>query len=195
MSNGSNNDEQLNKSLVERDGINSNVSLEKLIELDESGEDLSNLVDQRTINNIRSFLVLYVKNQFRRILKLTNFVEKMEDAIISSLDDPNSHKMDDVMKTMKTLQLSLDKALGLVQKICSNDDYLQVVVGKAENINYIYQQGEENVVNLDKLVDQDSREKIRGVIMDILDDLNADTSESNEEYIIDVDSEGYVEDE
>lgn len=143
-----------------------------------ANNDLNVPVDidgERLIDRSKLFLVAQARNDLTRIIKLTNFLEKLEDkfidAVNSALDDsPNQIML--ISGAMDTISRCLADANEHVMQIMKDDKLQQVIINTT---NIITPDGSTATI-----IDADSRDSVRNLAASLLAQLTAIDADSTE---------------
>jgi len=142
------------------------LSIDQILSKCENNEDMSNVPYDNIRNNAKIFLIYYAKSQLRRVIKLTDNLEKLEDKLIESatyVSDPEV-----LMRIISTIQGSLSSAISLIDKVSTNDNYVKFVFNDNRKfINNIVGDSAINSVGQVSL-NKESRNKIRELASDLL---------------------------
>jgi hypothetical protein len=149
-----------------------------------ANNDLENPVDingEQLMARTKLFVVAQARNSLNRIIKLTNFLEKLEDKFIEAVNnrienEPESITM--LSMAMETISKCLADANETVSQVLK-DDRLQSVVFNTTNI--ITPDGQKATV-----LDADSRDAIRNLAGSLLSQLSKFSEESE---VIDVEEQ------
>ena len=134
------------------------------------------------MDRTKLFLVAQARNSLNRIIKLTSFLEKLEDKFIKAVSERLDNEPDNVtmialsMETVsKLLQDANNTVLGIVK-----DEKLQQIVINTTNI--ITPDGSSATV-----IDPDSRDSVRNVAASLLSQLSK-ASFNDDEDVIDIET-------
>ena len=126
------------------------------------------------IDRTKLFVVAYARNQLNRIIKLTNFLERLEDKFITAVSEriesePESLTM--ISMAMETISKCLEDANSVVFQVLK-DDRLQNIIINTTNI--ITPDG-----NSATIIDADSRDEVRKLAESLLAQLSKISEENN----------------
>lgn len=131
--------------------------------------DITAALTDKTVDNMKAFLIIYSRSQLNRVVKLTNSLNKMEDQLIEKAMAGQDIDMDALMSVIRVIQKSLDSALGLIKQVTTDESYLQVIVNNTKVVNNtLNQYNISTAASIPVLANQDSREKVRSAIGAIL---------------------------
>lgn len=131
--------------------------------------DITAALTDKTVDNMKAFLIIYSRSQLNRVVKLTNSLNKMEDQLIEKAMAGQDIDMDALMSVIRVIQKSLDSALGLIKQVTTDESYLQVIVNNTKVVNNtLNQYNVSTAASIPVLANQDSREKVRSAIGAIL---------------------------
>lgn len=156
--------------------INSNLALDTM-SLIANCEDLtSNTIETSdvSLNKFKLFLVAQAKNELRRIVKLTTFLDQVEDNFVSTATDLMQEypdNLDLISETMKTLMACINRSNDLISAVMSDDKLNSFVF----NINTGDMQN--NKFGLDI----DSRTRVRATANNLLTMLTAKAESPTED--------------
>lgn len=118
-------------------------------------------------NNSKIFLIYYAKRQLSRVIKLTQYLEDLEDRLMASSESVSDPEV--LMKVIGTIQSSMNTAISLIDKVSTNDNYVKLIYN--DNRQVINNLGTINAVgNLN--LSKESRSKIRGLAEQLLSQMN-----------------------
>lgn len=125
------------------------------------------------LDRTKLFVVAYARNQLNRIIKLTNFLERLEDKFIQAVTErietePESLTM--ISMAMETISKCLEDANSVVFQVLK-DDRLQNIIINTTNI--ITPDG-----NSATIIDADSRDEVRNLAASLLEQLSKLSSEA-----------------
>lgn len=118
-------------------------------------------------NNSKIFLIYYAKNQLGRVLKLTSYLEQLEDKLMKSSEEVTDPRM--LINIINTIQNSMNSALSLIDKISTNENYVNLIYN--DNRKVINQLGVINSVQ-DIPLSRESRKKVRNLAESLLTQLS-----------------------
>lgn len=144
-----------------------NYSIDEIAEMCEQEKELSadSIPYENVRNNSKIFLIYLAKNQLKRVVKLSKYLENLEDRLIENskeITDP-----DELMKIIGSIQSSMMTAINLIDKISTDDNYVKFVFNDNRKIiNNVSNQiiNSTNSINLSK----ESRDKLRNLAEDLL---------------------------
>jgi hypothetical protein len=134
---------------------------------------------ERLIDRSKLFLVAQARNDLTRIIKLTNFLEKLEDKFIDAVnnaleDDPNSILL--ISSAMDTISRCLADANEHVMQIMKDDKLQQVIINTT---NIITPDG-----NSTTIIDADSRDSVRNLAASLLAQLSSMSDEEATDAVV-----------
>lgn len=150
----------------------SKVMMEKLA--DNSTDTQIDINGEELVDRTKLFVVAYARNQLNRIIKLTNFLERLEDKFIDAVNnriesEPESISM--ISLAMETISKCLDDANSVVFQVLK-DDRLQNIIINTTNI--ITPDG-----NSATIIDPDSRDEVRNLASSLLEQLSKISKEND----------------
>lgn len=146
-------------------------------------KDISGALTANTVDNMKSFLIVYARSQLNRVVKLTDALGNLEDKLIMSAMSSTDLDVDALMRIISTIQKSLSSSLDLVKQVTSDESYLNVIINNTEIVNNTINQV--NVGNqIPVLKNQDSRDKVRGAVNKIMQQL--ELMEKDESLVVEV---------
>lgn len=137
--------------------------------------DKSILNDAFTENNqAKMFLVAQAKNEMRRIVKLTNFLDTVEDRFI----DTATTLMNEYPDNLEVVQSTIDTIMKCINR--SND--LITAIVKDDKLNsFVFQNNDAEIFEDYKDVTPQSKDKIRTFASNMIDRLTQLEDEINKE--------------
>ena len=172
----------MSEDLAVKIGDDTNSSMVMMKQL--ASNDLDTTVDingEQLVSRTKLFVVAQARNSLNRVIKLTNFLEKLEDKFIEAVNnrienEPESITM--IAMAMETISKSLADANETVSQVL-RDEKLQSIVINTTNI--ITPDGQRATV-----VDADSRDAIRNLAGSLLSQLSKFSEESE---VVDVEEQ------
>lgn len=124
-------------------------------------------------NNSKIFLIYYAKSQLSRVIKLTNYLQVLEDKIMDDIIAAPEVEIDQLLRVVQTIQTSVNSALQLIDKISTNDNYISLIYNdnRQQLIN-----NSKNLISNRIEISKDSREKLRRIAENLMNSLS-DNSE------------------
>lgn len=119
------------------------------------------------VDRSKLFLVAQARNSLNRIIKLTEFLEKLEDKFITAVSERLDNEPDNITLislSMETLSKLLQDANNTVTQIIKDDKIQQVVIS---NTNIITPDG-----NSATIIDADTRDNVRNYAASLLAQLS-----------------------
>lgn len=161
------------------------TSLYMMKELAKNETDLTVDSDSQ-VEKTKMFYVMYARHTLNRIIKLTTFLEKLEDRFISAVDDiidkqPESISL--ISTAMETISELLKDCNAVVKDVLKDDKLNNVVINNTQIIN-------PNGTSA-TIIDSNSRDEIRNWAASLLSQL--EKVQAEEQEVIDVeptDAEG-----
>lgn len=139
------------------------------------------------LDRSRIFLIAQAKHTLSRIIRLTNFLEKLESKFITAVDERLEDEPDNLSiltGSMETISKLLYDANNIVTQVL-RDDKLQLVINNISTTSVITPDGKSATI-----IDADSRDAVRNLASSLLSSLQAvdaddvidvDVSEDNKE--------------
>lgn len=171
-----------------------NLTINQILEKCENEEYMA--LDQVPYENVRNnskiFLIYYAKSQLRRVIKLSNNLEILEQKLmetVESIQDPQV-----ILNTITSIQSMLTQTINLIDKISTNDNYVKFVFNDNRTVlNQIESATIDATNNID--LSRESRVKLRKIALDLMDKINVVDSETNVDVLnasdlVDVDNLG-----
>lgn len=136
-----------------------------------------------SLNKFKLFLVAQAKNELRRIVKLTNFLDQVEDNFINTANDLMAEYPDNIdliSETMKTLMACINRSNDLISAVMSDDKLNSFVF----NINTGDSQNDKFGLDIDSRTRvRDSANKLLAMLTSKADEpvekVNEDNTNSN----------------
>lgn len=134
---------------------------------DQTLDDIKNLTSSKVTDQLKVFLISQARNELKRVVKLTKFLDRLENDYISKVEK----KMENSDLTLKqysdTIYLVTDllsRSNDIITKVL-RDDSLTTILNTT-----IYHTNDTTQVSsvVSSLKDAQSREKVRNVIQNIL---------------------------
>lgn len=159
------------------------TSLYMMKELAKNDTDLSVDSDSQ-VEKTKMFYVMYARHTLNRIIKLTTFLEKLEDKFITAVDDiidkqPESISI--ISTAMETISELLKDCNAVVKDVLKDDRLNNVVINNTQIIN---PNGTAATI-----IDADSRDEIRNLASSLLAQLEKIKDDETEVIDIEVDEE------
>lgn len=163
-----NNEKEESLEIVENDSEVSNFKMmEKISENRQSLEDIKNLTSSKVTDQLKVFLVSQARNELRRVVKLTEFLDRLEDQYIDkvnesvSFDDLTLKQYGEVIGLITDL---LARSNDIIYKVLRDDSLMTIL-----NTTIYTDVGSSQVSSVvSSLKDAQSRERVRNVIQTIL---------------------------
>lgn len=140
---------------------------------------------EQLLDRTKLFMIAHARQQLNRIIKLTKFLEKLEDKFIDAVNnrldnEPESITM--ISMAMETISKCLESANGEVFQILKDDRLANIVINTT---NIITPDG-----NSATIIDADSRDEVRNLASSLLQQLtnisNQAEKQNSDEAVIDV---------
>lgn len=159
------------------------TSLYMMKELAKNDTDISVDSDSQ-VEKTKMFYVMYARHTLNRIIKLTTFLEKLEDKFITAVDDiidkqPESISI--ISTAMETISELLKDCNAVVKDVLKDDRLNNVVINNTQIIN---PNGTAATI-----IDADSRDEIRNLASSLLAQLEKIKDDETEVIDIEVDEE------
>jgi hypothetical protein len=139
--------------------IPSSKFLAQYLENNTLESDTSTLID-RTPTDLKSYLSLYARGQLKRIEKLTEYLDKMEDKL---LNDMERYEDKEFLRAIQLIQQSLSSSVELVKMIGTDDNYLNIFY-QENHINGNTENPATPQNPVANILSKDSREKLRQLL-------------------------------
>ena len=142
---------------------------------------------EQLLDRTKLFMIAHARQQLNRIIKLTKFLEKLEDKFIDAVNnrldnEPESITM--ISMAMETISKCLESANGEVFQILKDDRLANIVINTT---NIITPDG-----NSATIIDADSRDEVRNLASSLLQQLtnisNQAEKQNSDEAVIDVET-------
>lgn len=150
---------------------NSNMDLMSILAKDQQTlEDVEMLTSNKVQDQLKVFLIAQARNELTRVVKLTQFLDTLEDSFIDEVSgslitkDLTLKQYGDIIEVITTL---LTRSNEIISKVLKDDSLTMILTA-----NYTEQNTTTSIVS--QLKDPHSRERVRSVIQSIL--MRADTS-------------------
>lgn len=119
-------------------------------------------------NNSKIFLIYYAKSQLARIIKLTNYLQVLEDRMMDTIGSMAKVSPDLYLRAMEALQKSVDSVIQLVDKVSTNDNYISLIYN--DNRQQLIDNSQHLISNRVE-ISKDSREKLRRIAEHLMSSL------------------------
>ena len=170
--------EEVKQNIVISEPESSNLALMKQL----ANNDLSIPVEmnaEQLLDRTKLFLIARARNSLNRIIKLTAFMEKLEDKFMNTMDnyiDDDNCDLDVLTLAMETVSKCISDANDCVMQVMKDDKLQQIVINTT---NIITPDG-----NSATIIDGDSRDEVRNLAASLL----AQLSNYADSDIVEVDS-------
>jgi hypothetical protein len=155
----------------------SNLTVEDIVKKSYDEEVITS--DVAPFNNVRNnskiFLIYYAKSQLSRVIKLTNYLQVMEDRMMDALTNMNKVHPALYLQAIEALQKSVDSAIQLIDKVSTNDNYISLIYN--DNRQQLIDNSQ-NLISNRIEISKDSREKLRRIAEHLLSTLDKSTGDS-----------------
>lgn len=157
------------------------TDLDTIAEKCQNDISIADYLGSSTLDNMKSFLIVYARSQLTRIIKLTKALDEMETALLEEAMKPENISPETLMATIKTIQNSLNSAINLVKQVTSDESFINVIIDNSKVINNNLNQVNNYAINNARiqLPSQKSRAKVRDTVSLILAKLEEEEGESN----------------
>lgn len=149
------------------DQISNMDMMTKVSNNEQSLEDIKHLTSSKITDQLKVFLVAQARNELSRVVKLTQFLDRLENEYLSRVQQ----KVEDNTMTLKQYSDTINLITGLLSR--SNDIIYKVL--KDDSLmtilnTTIYTSGDPTQVSsvVSSLKDAQSRERVRNVIQNVL---------------------------
>lgn len=160
--------------------------MEKIANDEQTFQDIKLLTSTKVTDQLKVFLVSQARNELSRVIKLTNFLDKIENGYLNKID--KLMKDDEIsLKQYGEIVETITTLLGRSNSIISNilkDDSLTTILNTTIYTN-TDTNGGQGVSVVSQLKDPQSREKVRNVINQILYKTENYAEEQPNEVVID----------
>lgn len=122
---------------------------------------------EKLLDRTKLFLIARARNNLTRIIKLTDFLERLEDKFMESVNtilDDNPNQLQLMVMSMETVSKLLQDANDTVIQVLKDDKLQQIVINTT---NIITSEGSSATV-----IDPDSRDSIRNLASSLLAQLS-----------------------
>ena len=127
-------------------------------------------------NNSKIFLIYYAKSQLQRVIKLTNYLQVLEDRMMDTITNMAKVHPDLYLRAIETLQKSVDSAIQLIDKVSTNDNYISLIYN--DNRQQLIDNSQN--LSLNKIeISKDSREKLRRIAEHLMTSLERVSNENS----------------
>lgn len=126
-------------------------------------------------NNSKVFLIYYAKSQLTRVIKLTNYLQVLEDKIMNDVMAAEEVSIDQLLRVAGSIQSSVNAALSLIDKISTNDNYISLIYN--DNRQQLIDNSQ-NLISNKIEISKDSREKLRRIAENLLSSISDSSGNS-----------------
>lgn len=126
-------------------------------------------------NNSKVFLIYYAKSQLTRVIKLTNYLQVLEDKIMNDVMAAEEVSIDQLLRVAGSIQASVSAALQLIDKISTNDNYISLIYN--DNRQQLIDNSQ-NLISNKIEISKDSREKLRRIAENLLSSISDSSGNS-----------------
>lgn len=155
-------------------------------------EDIKNLTSSKVTDQFKVFLVSQARNELSRVVKLTKFLDRLEAQYIS--------KVTSSMESDKLTLKQYSDCIGLITELLSRSNEIIYKVLRDENLmtilnTTIYANSSEGLQVssvVTSLKDPQSRERVRGVIQNVLVSVDSYVQSNSVDEIKEVNVSGEV---
>lgn len=148
-----------------------NLSVDDILEKCESETVITpdSIPYENVRNNSKIFLIYFAKSQLGRVIKLSGYLEQLEDQLM--MEAPLVNDPDVLIRMINTIQNSMMTAINLIDRVSTDDSYVKLVFNdNRQIINNLNQTITSNVgINLSK----ESRAKLRGLADSLLTEVDS----------------------
>lgn len=168
--------------LVLSDPQSSSIAMMKQLANNDDSQDIIDINGEKLIGRTKLFLVVQARNSLNRIIRLTTFLEKLEDKFIEAVtarveDNPND--ITTISLAMETLSKCLEDANATVMQVLKDDKLQQIVINTT---NIITPDGKAATV-----IDPQSRDEIRNLAGSLLSQLSKIAIQDQEGSVVELD--------
>jgi len=173
-----NNEENKDEIKEEIESMSLKEIAEKTASMDGMSEQaISHLLSDNTVDNMKAFLVILAKKELKRVVKLIDSLGTMEDDLIDLVTDrQKSNKMEpgQMAYIIRTLHKSLERSMELINSIVEDEKYYNFIIDNSQN---------KTIYTHDFLGDASSRERVRGAVQQLIDNLDKANPDKAEEAV------------
>lgn len=166
-------------------GDNESSSFYMMSQLAQNDAELNLTIDgDQLVERTKLFMISHARQQLNRIIKMTKFMEKLEDKFIDAVNsrlDNEPENISMISMAMETVTKCLESAESEVFQILKDDRLKNLVINTT------------NIITPDgtyaTIIDADSRDEVRNLASSLLEQLQSISKNSDQE-VIDVKTEG-----
>lgn len=167
-----------------QDAMNDNALLMKKVAEGASLDGL-NVNGDELIDRAKLFLVTQACNELNRVIKMTNFLDKLEAKFMDVVDaklEQSPENLQLITYAMQTITESLNRSNNIITQVLKDDKLSSIIINTT---NVITPDGQSSTI-----MDMNSRDTVRNMASSLLAELSRAVEEGGED-IVDVDiSEG-----
>jgi enamine deaminase RidA (YjgF/YER057c/UK114 family) len=145
---------------------NSNMSMmEKIASNNQDLSDIKELTSTRVTDQLKVFLISQARNELTRVIKLTKFLDKLEDSFMNKVTEAmadDSLTLRQYSETISIITNLLNRSNTIISSVLK-DDSLMTILNTT-----VYQSNGDKTAIVANLSDPHSREKVRNVLNKIL---------------------------
>lgn len=147
-------------------------SLQELATLMDQGVDIAQHIPTNSVDNVKSFLISYMRSRVGRVIVMTDYLENLEDKLYTQVMNSNVPPSI-LMETINTINNNLQATMSMMKSLTSDESYLNLIISQTNNIVQNNNMHRSNRTMLDK----NSRAKVANIansILGSLDDIESD---------------------
>lgn len=150
--------------------IQSSQSGRSLMQLLATDEDLDGikLDGDKLIDKTKLFIIAQAKNELNRVIKMTDFLDKLEEKFVLAVDqrlEQNPDNLQLISSAMEVVTESLSRSNVLISQVLKDDKLTSLIINTT---NIITSDGKSSVV-----IDADSRDAVRNMASSLISQLTS----------------------
>ena len=160
--------------------------MEVIAKNDQNLEDIKNLTSSKVTDQLKVFLIAQARNELQRVVKLTEFLDKLESKFIERVSmEANDLTLRQYSEVISTITDLLSRSNGIISQVLK-DESLTTILNTT-----IYSSGSLTTItsSASALKDPQSRERVRSVIKNVLFSLDQYPDQTKDPEVVDQDYE------
>ena len=159
------------KAEITKENALKNFSVEDIVKKSYDEEIItSDIVPFNNVrNNSKVFLIYYAKSQLARVIKLTNYLQLLEDRVMGTIEASVMVDPDLLLRVITSIQTSVNSALALIDKISTNDNYVNLIYN--DNSQQLLDNST-NLISSEVSLTKESRDKLRRIAQKLITSLD-----------------------
>lgn len=112
---------------------NAPKSMTELADLLAQGEDITQYIPSNSVDNMRAFMISYIRSRVHRVIKTTQYLEDLEDRLYEQV---MKHNMPPsiIMNAIGTINSNLQATIAMMKNLTSDENYMNLIISQTNNI-------------------------------------------------------------